>query len=94
MILAFKEKIKNVDSERQTILFDDLNRIPLDVIEKIVRESVAARRARVAAGNALTLAELLTIWGLTEEDAKAPPPTVRISMKSREEEGENTEEAK
>lgn len=94
VILAFKEKIKNVDIERQTILFDDLNRIPLDVIEKIVRESVAARRARVSAGKALTLAELLAIWGLTEEDAKAPPPTVRISMKSREEEGENTEEAK
>ena len=72
----------------------NVRRVALDVIEKIVRESVAARRARVAAGKALTLAELLAIWGLTEEDTKAPPPTVRISMKSREEEGENVEAAK
>ena len=74
--------------------FPDLNRIPLDVIEKIVRESVTARRATMAAGAVPTQAELLHIWGKTEEDAKAPPPVVRISLKSREEEEAEAEAQK
>lgn len=91
VIEKFQDKFKRVDSDRQYIFFDDLNRIPLDVVEKIVRESVAARRLRVSQGQVPTQAELLKVWGLTEEDAKAPPPTVRISLKSRDEEGETQE---
>ena len=82
---AFKDKLQ-VDMEHRSILFNDLNRIPLDNIEKIVRDSVTARRNRVAGGEVPTQAQMLAIWGVTEEDAKAPPPVVRISMKSRDEE--------
>ncbi|HIU84989.1 MAG TPA: DUF1801 domain-containing protein [Candidatus Aphodousia gallistercoris] len=85
VIEAYKEKLPNVDLQRQCVLFTDLNRIPLDSIEKIVRESVSARRERVAQGDVPTQAQLLEVWGLTEEDAKAPPPVVRISMKSHDE---------
>jgi len=86
VIESFSDKFIQVDLERQSLFFPDLNRIPLDIIEKIVRESVTARRATVAAGAVPTQDDLLNIWGKTAEDAKAPPPTVRISMKSREEE--------
>lgn len=88
VIESFSDKFIQVDLERQSLFFPDLNRIPLDIIEKIVRESVTARRATVAAGAVPTQDDLLSIWGKTAEDAKAPPPTVRISMKSREEEAE------
>lgn len=81
---TFKDKLQ-VDMVHRSILFSDLNRIPLDNIEKIVRDSVTARRARVASGEVPTQAQMLEIWGVTEEDAKAPPPVVRISMKSRDE---------
>ena len=82
---AFKDKLQ-VNMQRRSILFSDLNRIPLDNIERIVRDSVTARRSRVAKGEVPTQAQMLEIWGVTEEDAKAPPPVVRISMKSRDEE--------
>ena len=78
---TFKDKLQ-VDMLHRSILFSDLNRIPLD---KIVRDSVTARRTRVASGEVPTQAQMLEIWGVTEEDAKAPPPVVRISMKSRDE---------
>ena len=80
VIEAFKDKLQ-VDMDHRSILFS----IPLDNIEKIVRDSVTARRSRVANGEVPTQAQMLTIWGVTEEDAKAPPPVVRISMKSRDE---------
>ena len=85
VIEAFKDKLL-VNMEHRSILFNDLNRIPLDNIEKIVRDSVTARRSRVANGEVPTQAQMLSIWGVTEEDAKAPPPVVRISMKSKDDE--------
>ena len=85
VIEAFKDKLL-VNMEHPSILFNDLNRIPLDSIEKIVRDSVTARRSRVANGEVPTQAQMLSIWGVTEEDAKAPPPVVRISMKSKDDE--------
>ena len=91
VIESFSDKFIQVDLERQSLFFPDLHRIPLDIIEKIVRESVTARRATVAAGAVPTQDDLLSIWGKTAEDAKAPPPTVRISMKSREEEEAETQ---
>ena len=85
VIEAFKDKLL-VNMEHRSILFNDLNRIPLDSIEKIVRDSVTARRSRVANEEVPTQAQMLSIWGVTEEDAKAPPPVVRISMKSKDDE--------
>ena len=62
VIEAFKDKLQ-VDMDHRSILFSDLNRIPLDNIEKIVRDSVTARRSRVANGEVPTQAQMLTIWG-------------------------------
>lgn len=53
----------------------------MDSLEKIVRDSVAARRERLKTGKAPTQKELLVLWKINEEDAKAPPPVVRIPMK-------------
>lgn len=84
----YKSLLTGVLEERSAIEFVDLNRIPLDSLEKIVRDSVAARRERLKTGKAPTQKELLTLWKINEEDAKAPPPVVRIPMKE-----EVTEEA-
>ena len=59
-----------------------MRRVESDVVnEKIVRDSVAARRERLKTGKAPTQKELLVLWKINEEDAKAPPPVVRIPMK-------------
>lgn len=94
VIDSYKDTLKGVLLDRSAIQFHDLNRIPLDSLEKIVRDSVAARRERLKAGTAPTQAELLVLWKITEEEAKAPPPIVKIPM-GRDEESveENTEEA-
>ena len=47
-------------------------RLPLDVVEKVVRDSVAARRQRVSQGTVPTQADLLKLWGIKEEKAVAP----------------------
>lgn len=75
-----KENLPGVNAERSYIKFDDLNRLPLDVVEKIVRDSVTARRQRVQQGEVPTQAELLKLWNIKEEAAAAPPPVVRIPM--------------
>ncbi|GAB1825397.1 MAG: DUF1801 domain-containing protein [Burkholderiales bacterium] len=82
----YKDSVKGVLADRSAICFDDLNRIPLDSLEKIVRDSVAARRERVKTTPAPTQKELLELWKITEEEAKAPPPIVRIPMGKDEEE--------
>ena len=84
----YKSLLTGVLEDRSAIEFVDLNRIPLDSLEKIVRDSVAARRERLKTGKAPTQKELLALWKINEEDAKAPPPVVRIPMKE-----EVTEEA-
>lgn len=84
----YKSLLTGVLEDRSAIEFVDLNRIPLDSLEKIVRDSVAARRERLKTGKAPTQKELLVLWKINEEDAKAPPPVVRIPMKE-----EVTEEA-
>lgn len=76
-----KDALPGVDAERSFIKFDDLNRLPLDVVEKIVRDSVTARRTRVQQGQVPTQAELLKLWDINEEAAAAPPPVVRIPMR-------------
>ena len=77
----YKSLLTGVLEDRSAIEFVDLNRIPLDSLEKIVRDSVAARRERLKTGKAPTQKELLVLWKINEEDAKAPPPVVRIPMK-------------
>ena len=76
----YKSLLTGVLEDRSAIEFIDLNRIPLDSLEKIVRDSVAARRERLKTGKAPTQKELLVLWKINEE-AKAPPPVVRIPMK-------------
>lgn len=75
-----KDALPGVDAAHSYIKFDDLNRLPLDVVEKIVRDSVTARRTRVQQGQVPTQAELLKLWDIKEEAAAAPPPVVRIPM--------------
>jgi len=77
VVLKHKEALPGVDSKRSYIRFSDLNRLPLDVVEKIVRDSVAARRTRVQAGSVPTQAELLKLWAIKEEKAEARPPSPR-----------------
>lgn len=77
----YKSLLTGVLEDRSAIEFVDLNRIPLDSLEKIVRDSVAARRERLKTGKAPTQKELLVLWKINDEDAKAPPPVVRIPMK-------------
>jgi uncharacterized protein YdhG (YjbR/CyaY superfamily) len=80
VVQRHKDAIPGVDPARSHIRFVDLNRLPLDVVEKIVRDSVTARRSRVQAGQVPTQAELLKLWNIKEEAAAAPPPVVRIPV--------------
>lgn len=84
----YNAQFSGVIKERSAIEFLDLNRIPLDSLEKVVRDSVAARRERLKSGTAPTQKELLVLWKIKEEDAKAPPPVVRIPMKEEIQEPE------
>jgi uncharacterized protein YdhG (YjbR/CyaY superfamily) len=77
VVLRHKEALAGVNSARSFIRFSDFNRLPLDVVEKIVRESVVARRARAANGSIPTQAELLKLWAIKEQAAQAPQAVTR-----------------
>jgi len=77
VVLRHKEALAGVNAARSFIRFSDFNRLPLDVVEKIVRESVVARRARAANGSIPTQAELLKLWAIKEEAAQAPQGVTR-----------------
>jgi uncharacterized protein YdhG (YjbR/CyaY superfamily) len=87
VVLRHKEALAGVNPARSFIRFSDFNRLPLDVVEKIVRESVVARRARAANGSIPTQAELLKLWAIKEQAAQAPqavtravaPPPVKLA---------------
>ena len=81
VVIKHKDTVLGVDIRRSYIKFSDLNRLPLDVVEKIVRDSVAARRQRVSAGTVLSQADLLKLWSISEEAATPPPPRQTISLK-------------
>jgi uncharacterized protein YdhG (YjbR/CyaY superfamily) len=81
VVLKHKDTLQGVDVKRSLIKFSDLNRLPLDVVEKIVRDSVAARRQRVTAGSVPSQADLLKLWAISEEAATPPPPRQTISLK-------------
>lgn len=80
VVLKHKDALTGVNSAKSFIKFSDLNRLPLDVVERIVRDSVAARRQRVAAGSVPTQAELLKLWDINEEDAAPPSTTVKLAV--------------
>lgn len=81
VVIKHKDAVAGVDIKRSFVKFADLNRLPLDVVEKIVRDSVAARRVRATAGTIPTQAELLKLWSIKEEAATPPPPRQTISLK-------------
>jgi uncharacterized protein YdhG (YjbR/CyaY superfamily) len=77
VVVRHKEALAGVNASRSFIRFSDFNRLPLDVVEKIVRESVVARRARAAAGTIPTQAELLKLWAIKEHAVQAPQAVTR-----------------
>ena len=81
VIVRHKDALPGINAQRSFIKFSDLTRLPLDVVEKIVRDSVAARRSRVSAGTVPTQAEALKLWALNEEKAAPPPGYQVISTK-------------
>lgn len=81
VVARHKDVLPGVDIRRSFIRFSDLNRLPLDVVEKIVRDSVSARRTRVSQGTVPTQAELLKLWDIKEEKAAPPPGKQVISLK-------------
>ena len=80
VVLKHKDALTGVNAAKSFIKFSDLNRLPLDVVERIVRDSVAARRQRLAAGSVPTQAELLKLWDIKEEDAAPPAKTVKLAI--------------
>jgi uncharacterized protein YdhG (YjbR/CyaY superfamily) len=80
VVLKHKEALQGVNANKSFIKFSDLNRLPLDVVEKIVRDSVAARRQRVSQGTVPTQAELLRLWDINEEAAAPPATTVKLPI--------------
>jgi uncharacterized protein YdhG (YjbR/CyaY superfamily) len=81
VILRHKDALPGINPQRSFIKFSDLTRLPLDVVEKIVRDSVAARRSRVSAGTVPTQSEALKLWAINEEKAAPPPGYQVISTK-------------
>jgi hypothetical protein len=81
VIVRHKDALPGINPQRSFIKFSDLTRLPLDVVEKIVRDSVAARRSRVTAGTVPTQADALRLWAINEEKAAPPPGYQVISTK-------------
>ncbi len=80
VVLKHKDALTGVNAAKSFIKFSDLNRLPLDIVEKIVRDSVAARRQRVSQGTVPTQAELLKLWDINEEAAAPPATTVKLPV--------------
>ncbi len=80
VVVKHKDALTGVNAAKSYIKFSDLNRLPLDVVEKIVRDSVAARRQRVSQGTVPTQAELLKLWDINEEAAAPPATTVKLPV--------------
>ena len=80
VVLKHKDALTGVNAAKSFIKFSDLNRLPLDVVERIVRDSVAALRQRVAQCAVPTQAELLKLWDINEEAAAPPAKTVKLAI--------------
>ena len=83
---AVNDLVRDTYISHRRIVFNDLNCLPLDVVETVVRTSLKIRRAR---GNAdmPTQSDLLKVWGIREEDAAVAPPIVRIVVAREDEDG-------
>lgn len=79
VVVKHKESLPGVNTARSYVKFSDLNRLPLDVVEKIVRDSVAARRTRAQQGLLPTQAELLKLWAIKEEAVQVPAPVAKVT---------------
>ena len=79
VVVKHKESLPGVNTARSYVKFSDLNRLPLDVVEKIVRDSVAARRTRAQQGSLPTQAELLKLWAIKEEAVQVPAPVAKAT---------------
>jgi hypothetical protein len=79
VVVKHKESLPGVNTARSFVRFSDLNRLPLDVVEKIVRDSVAARRTRAMQGSLPTQADLLKLWAIKEEAAQVPVPVAKAT---------------
>jgi len=79
VVVKHKEALPGVNTARSYVKFSDLNRLPLDVVEKIVRDSVAARRTRAQQGSLPTQAELLKLWAIKEQAAQVPAPVAKVT---------------
>jgi uncharacterized protein YdhG (YjbR/CyaY superfamily) len=79
VVVKHKESLPGVNVLRSFVKFSDLNRLPLDIVEKIVRDSVAARRTRAQQGLLPTQAELLKLWAIKEEAVQVPAPAAKAS---------------
>lgn len=77
VVVKHKESLPGVNVLRSFVKFSDLNRLPLDIVEKIVRDSVAARRTRAQQGALPTQAELLKLWAIKEEAVQVPVPVAK-----------------
>ena len=79
VVVKHKESLPGVNVQRSFVKFSDLNRLPLDIVEKIVRDSVAARRTRASQGALPTQAELLKLWAIKEEAVQVPVPAAKTA---------------
>lgn len=83
VMVKHKDALPGVNPGRSMVRFSDLNRLPLDVVEKIVRDSVSARRVRVTEGRLMTQADLLRLWAIKEEAVQIPVVVAKVaSLKS------------
>lgn len=78
VIEELKDKYKTINTEHCCAEFKDLNCMPLEVVEKIVRMSLAVRRGNPDA-RIPTQQEIIDMWGIKEENLAVAPPIVRIS---------------
>ena len=79
VVLKHKDALTGVNAAKSFIKFSDLNRLPLDVVERIVRDRLR-RAGRVAQGAVPTQAELLKLWDINEEAAAPPAKTVKLAI--------------
>lgn len=81
VIEELKDQFKTINTKYCCAEFTDLNCMPLDVVEKIVRLSLAVRR-KTPKSSIPTQQELIEMWGIKEENLAVAPPIVRISVNS------------
>ena len=83
VVVKHKESLPGVNVLRSFVKFSDLNRLPLDIVEKIVRDSVAARRTRAMQGALPTQADLLKLWAIKEEAVQVPAPVAKAATAAK-----------